>query len=1030
MKRIGVYVFLVCFLFSFIAKADNLLKNPSFEEGLENWNIPSWIENTIKVEIDRSIFQGPGNASLKMVGEEGKRGILMQSVVRNPDVKRYRISGWMKTKDFENGWYAEITAECVFQKDGKQQYAYYNIITQWDIHNMDWTKFEKEFEVPEGTTQIRVLLQTKSPSGKLEPGNKGTVWFDNICLEELVDETNKITIKNFYPLGEKGLFVIDELPEFILEVVNGYNKEKEVKLDIIVKDFYDKEVYKKEYTLKLIPLSILKQQITLPSQKEFGFYGVNITLEENNLPLATDVSSFCVFSVPDTLNPFFGMNWNSSNPVKALRLMGAGTVGILIPWYCEKERGVYDWSGIDKAVDSYIKEGFRIIGAFSMHGEHYTEPNWILRGIKERRERGQEPFSEEYYQEFGKFVEEAVTRYKDRIKIWSLCQEIDLGIEREPEELDRYVKKVKIVYQTAKKVDPNCIVGGVGVSGVDGQKNPRFPAAKKIWPLVYNNLDGMFFDAYVDPKKFGPGYTPIGPERGNFKDILLSAKELIGQYGKNKLAIDEKGYSIVSALPVDSPYAKDLAKVLSRGYIIAKSVPEVDRWLYFLSVGCYEGDVDYGLWKEKKGFLSPRPSVASYGTTARMLSNTDTEVEEINLHKDIYCYVFKKGEGSVSCLWTILKEPVSLLMELPEDVQVYNLMGNKEKTIKKGKNEIILNNEVLFLVSSIPAKKISQSISNASYSLPLVKGDIRLTSSSTLVVDIVNQTDRELNSKIEVIAEGITFPTKEGVLIPCNKTLPVEFQTKDSISLLNNKEVTAKITIEGRTTTIKEYIDIYPVVKSKEKVVIDGNLDEYKNISPIVLDNPKFLFPVDALSNKLWTSSDDLSYKVYLTYDEENFYFAACVVDDIFIQEKTGSSIWANDSFQIGFDTLNNALSPEIGGRLGYDIDDYEYGIALTKEGPQCYCWTASVENKQLENKLMNFPLAIKRINPTTTNYELAIPWKYLLPLHVEKGRAFGFSFAYLDSDTSGTASYWMGLTPGIVNGKDPSAFKTFILVD
>jgi len=29
MRRVGVYVFLVCFLFSFIAKADNLLKNPA-----------------------------------------------------------------------------------------------------------------------------------------------------------------------------------------------------------------------------------------------------------------------------------------------------------------------------------------------------------------------------------------------------------------------------------------------------------------------------------------------------------------------------------------------------------------------------------------------------------------------------------------------------------------------------------------------------------------------------------------------------------------------------------------------------------------------------------------------------------------------------------------------------------------------------------------------------------------------------------------------------------------------------------------
>ncbi len=116
-------------------------------------------------------------------------------------------------------------------------------------------------------------------------------------------------------------------------------------------------------------------------------------------------------------------------------------------------------------------------------------------------------------------------------------------------------------------------------------------------------------------------------------------------------------------------------------------------------------------------------------------------------------------------------------------------------------------------------------------------------------------------------------------------------------------------------------------------------------------------------------------------------------------------------------------------GSLGYDINDCEYGIALTAEGPQSFCWIAAEGQKELGNTPMSFPLAIKRVSETVTNYELAIPWKYLPRLKPEKGRAFGFNFTVLDGDIPGAgASYWMQLTPGTVGGKDPSRYKTFVL--
>jgi len=34
-----------------------------------------------------------------------------------------------------------------------------------------------------------------------------------------------------------------------------------------------------------------------------------------------------------------------------------------------------------------------------------------------------------------------------------------------------------------------------------------------------------------------------------------------------------------------------------------------------------------------------------------------------------------------------------------------------------------------------------------------------------------------------------------------------------------------------------------------------------------------------------------------------------------------------------------------------------------------------------------------------------------------------------IDSDSQAQAKYWVGLSPGIAGGNDPSAFKTFMLV-
>lgn len=218
--------------------------------------------------------------------------------------------------------------------------------------------------------------------------------------------------------------------------------------------------------------------------------------------------------------------------------------------------------------------------------------------------------------------------------------------------------------------------------------------------------------------------------------------------------------------------------------------------------------------------------------------------------------------------------------------------------------------------------------------------------------------------------------------------------------------------IVGRT-----FDTIIPVKKATEKHKMDGELSEFKEIEPIVLD-ANYANPLYSYSGN-YKESEDLNIKMYLSWDDLNFYIAAKVKDNIFRQTKEADSIWAEDMLQVAFDPRDNSY-----GETGYKEDDAEYGFALTKKGPVCYCWSNLDKNKT--GLRTDIDVSIKKSGDCIL-YEAVIPLK---ELNLNPDKLFGFNFLAVDTDTG---SYWNGpkfisLSPGIIGGKNPSAFKKFIL--
>ena len=186
---------------------------------------------------------------------------------------------------------------------------------------------------------------------------------------------------------------------------------------------------------------------------------------------------------------------------------------------------------------------------------------------------------------------------------------------------------------------------------------------------------------------------------------------------------------------------------------------------------------------------------------------------------------------------------------------------------------------------------------------------------------------------------------------------------------------------------------------------LDGDLSDWAKTTPVTL--PLSGKAPERYAN--WQGKKDLSAQFYLGWDERNLYFAAAVTDDVFHQPFAGENIWEGDCIQVAMDLLRTSSY------------DKEYGFALVSGKPFTWCWQGPQTDAgriRLETK--------KRTDGV--NYEAAIPWQILKPFSPAAAKAVGFTVAIMDSD----GREWEGpleWTPGIVNGKKPSAYGTVLLV-
>ena len=220
-------------------------------------------------------------------------------------------------------------------------------------------------------------------------------------------------------------------------------------------------------------------------------------------------------------------------------------------------------------------------------------------------------------------------------------------------------------------------------------------------------------------------------------------------------------------------------------------------------------------------------------------------------------------------------------------------------------------------------------------------------------------------------------------------------QVNGLYALYKNIESRDKFTL----SEIKQVLGAFkyaPVYKATG-INIDGNLSEWNGY-------PKFGLPTKPDQYQVYIAGSDKDIDAYCqyAYDDENFYLAIYVKDDIFCEDQNPDRYWNGDSIQIAMCDVGQTY-------------DAEFGFAHHADG------VGTVHsNTHGESVLSTIELKTTQKGDETI-YEARIPWS---TRYKDGVLPEGFLFDVIVNDNDGKdRAYCVELAPGIAEGKNSKEF-------
>lgn len=749
--------------------------------------------------------------------------------------------------------------------------------------------------------------------------------------------------------------------------------------------------------IELRPGERLEKEVQVLSKRIQGYYLLTLHAETNGEKFKFD-APFIVTAPPRpiTEDSMFGLH---QGDYTGFRRIGMAQVRHFRNWsFWPRINGEFD-TVYDGPTYFNLREPKRTWGMNHMETIFLaTRPPWLK--LKSRQEIP--------WKEMERYVTAIVTATKGTSKWFEFDNEPHLnfpsqyGVD-EIEAVRIHAEIVKYLAPKIRAINPEAKILAAG-GGIRTEEAQKF--VLDVVKAAGKHIDVLAVHPYAPSRYINSEYSDTGPDEINVYARTMLLRKRCNELGFNpEIWYGEVGWALDVREDFLSTPAIRHAAYVARLMLIAKAagVPKV---FYFLGDHHIEKEFFwYGLWRVGK----PLPAALAYAASAQLLEGGKNV--KVLSDSDTKVYTFRTPEGKLFAgVWLTGNRRAKCTVDLdPAKVSMRDFFNLPKRPGKGDKLTFEADfRPVYIFADDIPEEEFLQAFAKAEFDLPPLKVSWMIAGSDKVQITLENLRSQEFKGEFHF--SGAEADSKKQISVKPGESIT------EVISLKQQKgKRLLKLVCSGELgrTESEFLVELTPCpyyTPKGDEMPAKGRLPDMVNRDHLLPNDP----------GNGWDGPQNLSVRSALTYDKENLYLAIDVRDDVQFQNREPGDLWREDAIQLAIDTRADGRP----GVFNYDANDFEFGFGILKgkpviEGTHIYYLPRKT---QILNSIKHKAWR----SGDVTRYRIAIPWK-TLGIKPVQGTVFALNFTANDNDGGG-GRFYMGLTPGIVEGKNPYAYRKFIL--
>ncbi|MFP4056234.1 MAG: endo-1,4-beta-xylanase [Candidatus Brocadiia bacterium] len=525
----------------------------------------------------------------------------------------------------------------------------------------------------------------RAAEGRPAPPRPATVWLDAAQLERgerASAYAPRAAVEFAVTTGKTGnVFGWEEPVAFRIALANHDAAARDVSMELVLTDFFDREAWRQELDLRLPPGQRLDRQVVpRPGEPLRGYFRLRARLSWGETAAEQDLR-LAVIPIHEGRDSRFGMNHAYPWPHLLDLCRKAGLVWVRdwsLKWQdVEPEKGRFTFAVTDPQIDRPLGHGLRVLGLLPFPSSPWasTAPP-EMRGSREyTRRRAVVAMAPRDVGEFETYVERTVAHYRGRVSWFQVFNEplyTSYALpQRHGYDGATYAKYTRAFCRAARRADPQAKV----LAGVGGLRFDHFQSF-----FAAGGLEGIdAVDVHHYPRTRPPEFI---------EDELRRLAELMARHGGPKpIWITEYGYYADDqpwAVPIphqghNQPLRDETTQcayaVRWATLALANGAEKV-----FYHAGTCDGlnrDSLQGIFHEYGG--QPHKIYAAQAVLSRVLAPSCRFVRRLDLPGEgVRGHLFRDGERLTAVLWAPRgAKPQPVRLASPK-LELWDLMARRQ----------------------------------------------------------------------------------------------------------------------------------------------------------------------------------------------------------------------------------------------------------------------------------------------------------------------------------------------------------------